>query len=88
MKPLVSQKALQIGLVIVGTVLVAVGEAPQLKGAIPDLWQHLMAIAGTALLGKELLKRTGDYASTELPQEWVDAVEQVNAQGRKSQPVE
>lgn len=83
MKPFVSPKALQLGLVIAGTLLVALGEAPQLKGLIPDLWQHLMAIAGTALLGKELLRRTGDYASDELPQEWVDAVE---AAQPKNQP--
>lgn len=74
MKPLVSAKALKIAIIIAGTVLVAIGEAPDLKGLLPDLWLHISAIAGTALLGKELLQRTGDVATTELPAEWVEAV--------------
>lgn len=70
MKPLVSPQALKVGLVVVGTVLVAIGEAPSLQGLMPALYQHLLAIVGTALLGKELLQRTGDIAVSELPLEW------------------
>jgi hypothetical protein len=70
MKPLVSPAALKIGLILLGTVLVAIGEAPSLQGLMPALYQHLLAIVGTALLGKELLQRTGDVAVSDLPLEW------------------
>lgn len=82
MKPSLNPKTLRTALLIVGTTLVAIGESPQLHGLVPDLYQHLMAIIGTALLGKELLQRSGDIASDELPAEWVEAVERVNAQGQ------
>ena len=70
MKTLISPAALKVGLVLLGSVLVAVGEAPQLQGLMPALYQHLLAIVGTALLGKELLQRTGDIAVSDLPLEW------------------
>lgn len=85
MKPSLNPKTLRTALLIVGTMLVAIGEAPQLHGLVPDLYQHLMAIIGTALLGKELMARSGDIASDELPIEWVEAVERVNAQGQNTE---
>lgn len=82
MKPALSRPTLQVALVIVGAMLVAIGEAPGLDTLIPTSILHLMAVAGAALGSSQLIRRLGDYAPDELPQEWVEAVERVNAQGQ------
>lgn len=84
MKPLISDGALKASFVTIGGILIAVSAA---LVDIPDLpiprWAIVLAGAiGGILSGKEGLKRRGDYASNELPAEWIEAVEQVNKQGQ------
>lgn len=87
MKPLISDGALKASLVTIGGILIAVSAA---LVDVPDMpfprWAIVLAGAiGGILSGKEALKRRGDYASDELPKEWVDAVEQVNAQAQNTE---
>lgn len=76
MKPLISDGALKASFVTIGGILVVVAAA---LADVPDLpfpkWAIVLAGAiGGVLSGKEGLKRRGDYASDELPQEWIQAV--------------
>lgn len=87
MKPLISDGALKASLITIGGILVT---AAAVLAAVPDqpFPQWVLVLAGSIggiLGGKEALKRRGDYASDELPIEWVQAVEQVNAQAQPKQ---
>jgi hypothetical protein len=86
-KPVVSQAALRTAIVIIGGMLILLSQSPlaDMPELISPRWLSFMAMVGGILGGKEGLKRLGDYASNELPIEWVEAVEQVNAQAQPKQ---
>lgn len=65
MKPAVNPAMLRTVVTLVGTILVALASA-QWGDTIPPLWLDIARIVGGVLVGKELLRRTGDYAPEEV----------------------
>lgn len=59
-------RAVQMALVVIGAMLVAIGEAPGIESVIPPVWVHLMQILGATLGGSQLIRRIGDYAPSEV----------------------
>lgn len=66
MKPTMDIRAVQMALVVIGAMLVAIGEAPGIESVIPPVWVHLMQILGATLGGSQLIRRIGDYAPSEV----------------------
>jgi hypothetical protein len=64
-KPSMNPAALRSALVIIGSICVALGSAP-LGAFVDPRWLDLLKILGGVLVGKELLRRTGDYAPEEV----------------------
>lgn len=66
MKPALTPATLKAALVLVGTILLAVGSAPELAPYIGARYLSLIQSLGGVLAGMALLKRPGDYAPDEV----------------------
>lgn len=66
MKPVMSDKALQTALVLVGAILVGLAEAPGIDQILPQPWLHIVQLLAAALGGSQLIRRRTDYAASEV----------------------